>query len=127
MYHPLSNTQTHTHARTHNAHSCTPLFPPLLLRLYLPQGKLYLLGGGCNLQVSPATPLEVYDPHIDAWFTCGSPLPGAVTLSEHALVANATEGLLLAFGGDVTSGDTRRHRSTRPFEQVSAACLPAVA
>jgi hypothetical protein len=40
-----------------------------------------------------------------------------VSLSEHALVANQQEGLLLALGGCLTSGD-RRHRHTRMFDQV---------
>jgi hypothetical protein len=31
------------------------------------QGKLYLLGGSCHLELAPSTPLEVYDPHLDCW------------------------------------------------------------
>lgn len=40
-----------------------------------------------------------------------------MSLSEHALVANQQEGLLLALGGCLTSGD-RRHRQTRMADQV---------
>jgi hypothetical protein len=50
-------------------------------------------------------------------FSAASPIPGPVSLSEHALVANQQEGLLLALGGCLTSGD-RRHRHTRMFDQV---------
>lgn len=82
------------------------------------QGKLYLLGGSCHLELAPSTPLEVYDPHLDCWFSAASPIPGPVSLSEHALVANQQEGLLLALGGCLTSGD-RRHRHSRMFDQVA--------
>lgn len=54
------------------------------------------------LQVPPSTPFEVYDPHLDAWFSAAPPLTGAVSLSNHALVANQQEGLLIALGGCVT-------------------------
>ncbi|KAF6261254.1 hypothetical protein COO60DRAFT_1699945 [Scenedesmus sp. NREL 46B-D3] len=82
------------------------------------QGKLYLLGGSCHLELAPFTPLEVYDPHLDCWFSAASPIPGPVSLSEHALVANQQEGLLLLLGGCLTSGN-RRHRHTRVFDQVA--------
>lgn len=81
------------------------------------QGKLYLLGGSCHLEVSPCTPLEVYDPHLDSWFTTRSPVSGAYSLSEHTLVANQQEGMLLALGGSLTSGD-RRHRQRPPNDQL---------
>jgi hypothetical protein len=48
----------------------------------------YLLGGSCHLEVAPFTPFEVYDPHLDSWFSASSPVQGPVSLSEHALVSN---------------------------------------
>lgn len=54
-------------------------------------------------------------------FSAASPIPGPVSLSEHALVANQQEGLLLALGGCLTSGD-RRHRHSRMFDQVGLCC-----
>lgn len=56
----------------------------------------------CPLQVSPCTPFEVYDPHLDAWFSAAPPVTGPVSLSNHALVANQQEGLLITLGGCLT-------------------------
>lgn len=57
-------------------------------------------------------------PALYSRFSAASPIPGPVSLSEHALVANQQEGMLLALGGCLTSGD-RRHRHSRMFDQVS--------
>jgi hypothetical protein len=63
----------------------------------------FWLGLTALLQVPPCTPFEVYDPHLDAWFSAAPPLPGAgVSLSNHALVANQQEGLLITLGGCLT-------------------------
>lgn len=60
-----------------------------------------------TLQVPPSMPFEVYDPHLDAWFSAAPPLPGAgVSLSNHALVANQQEGLLITLGGCLTRCET---------------------
>ena len=54
-------------------------------------------------QVPPSMPFEVYDPHMDCWFSAAPPLPGGgVSLSNHALVANQQEGLLITLGGCLT-------------------------
>jgi hypothetical protein len=67
------------------------------------------LGCPVSLQVPPCTPFEVYDPHLDAWFSATPPLPGAgVSLSNHALVANQQEGLLITLGGCLTRCDIVR-------------------
>jgi hypothetical protein len=67
-------------------------------------GKLYLLGGrhegGPHAPGDPSR-LEVYEPHTGAWYSASSPLPPHSRLLDHALVANKTEGLLLALGGTV--------------------------
>lgn len=63
----------------------------------------FWLGLTALLQVPPCTPFEVYDPHLDAWFSAAPPLSGAgVSLSNHALVANQQEGLLITLGGCLT-------------------------
>jgi hypothetical protein len=73
-------------------------------------GKLYLLGG--RFVGDPAAPgdpsrLEVFEPHTSAWYAASSPLPRNSRLHGHALVANKTEGMLLALGGTVKLMDGR--------------------
>jgi hypothetical protein len=48
------------------------------------QGSLYMLGGSqLGFAAPPVTPsqLEVFDPHINSWFSSGAPLPGRVQLT----------------------------------------------
>lgn len=52
-------------------------------------------------QVPASTPFEVYDPHLDCWFSAAPPVSGPVSLFNHALVANQQEGLLVTMGGSL--------------------------
>lgn len=94
-----------------NSRACTLKLEPLAelccVMLCVPRGvpRPCFCRGALPLpliQVPPSTPFEVYDPHLDCWFSAASPLPGAVSLSKHALVANQQEGLIITLGGCIT-------------------------
>ncbi|WIA13248.1 hypothetical protein OEZ85_006838 [Tetradesmus obliquus] len=63
------------------------------------RGRLYMFGGWSAAAALTRSELEVYDPHIDSWFSTGAMLPGKGQLQGHCMVTNQHEGLLLALGG----------------------------
>lgn len=91
--------------------------------LYLLGGQLWNNHNDLGLQGSACrVPFHVYRPQLNAWFSAASPLPDAEEhpgwLSQHCLVTNQQEGMLLALGGGWRLQESWDNEGRVPNESV---------